>query len=221
MTDEILPPTLSEMEAYLEHAGVKGMKWGVRKAKDGAGVIKAKARPTYSVQERRDAKRGVKSAKKGGGAALDQHGFDQTRLSKVLTPQRRIVNGLLGTKWYWAGVAAGNAAILAAAIAVPPASAAAVGLMAAGGLASFAGGTHATYKTFFNNLKQNPKIKGKIKLNADEMAHIYTGKAVRKRLETEHGSIKFSQIKDQQKIDFFDQEGRNVGSQTRSVDIKR
>ena len=223
MSYEYFAVPLTEEES-LAHYGVKGMKWGVRRnlvANKGSGTLKVGFRPTYSNEERTSARAGNKAAKKSGTTALDREGVDATRIGKLRTPQRRAVNGLLGTKWSYIGdagaIAAGLLSFAGGVSGVAPPSVV-YGGFAVAGTSLLAGETHAAYATFFNNMKNNPRVKLKTPLTAKELADYQLGKTFVKEISSSKGSTKLTIMKNQTKIDAFDREGRKVGSQTLKKD---
>ena len=118
--------------AFLEHFGVKGMKWGVRKQDPSSPSL---AKRTSGVQI--DAARARVNS--GTGSLADAH------KAALKTAGHRVFNAVLGDKTYWkrtaiaTGVAATVAAAAVAAPAVLPASTlAAVGAWA-GGTTAFGG----------------------------------------------------------------------------------
>lgn len=216
MADDIAPPTLAEMREHnLAHAGVKGMKWGVRKNRDGGGTLKVRARPTYTIKERLAAQEAVKLAKKSGRpVAKDAAGFDQTRVAKLLTPSQRILNRgpnqWRAFKLYAPGFAA---AVAGTAIGGPFA----VAGLAASVLGTVAADSWMTYRTYFSNLRNNPVLKTEVKLSPGELKRYEGGKNLSKTLIDEHGKVVLSQHRGQRSITVFDKEGRKVGGKTEKV----
>lgn len=207
----------SRGRAVLAHYGVKGMHWGVRKDK-----VSVKFRPTYTVDERRQAQDIVKNSKKTGAKAVDKEGKDVTRVAQVLTPHRRVVNAVLGDKTYWKleagslGVAAATAAGvlatggLAAPAAIPILS---TGIVGAAGI-KVSQAALLNYKVFFRNMAKNGKVKLKGDLTPDEMAKLAAGKAFTKDLVSKKGSATIHFNKDGTKLTLRDREGRALENAT-------
>lgn len=202
-------------EDALAHFGVKGMKWGVRKdrvgSNKGGGTVKVKYRPTYTVEERRDAMKAVKQAKKTGKKAVDSQGFDQTRIAKIRTPQRRLVNAFLGTLPSNTAEVGTIAGFAASALAKSPELA--LGTAAVGGTALTITGLYDIHRTFFVNLARNPSVKLKTDLTPDEMAKYTSGKTITKEILSKRGSATISIGKTSAKVTARDREGRNLGGQ--------
>lgn len=120
---------------FLEHFGVKGMQWGVRKRDDGGSrssgsASKSQTKPpklvgaantvklsgsTKNTADERSAAR--KAVRKGTASATDAH------VAALKSNGHRVVNAFLGDKTYWKGVAitVGIGAAVAASPAVLPA----------------------------------------------------------------------------------------------------
>lgn len=158
------------VNAFLEHFGVKGMKWGVRNVDrpgggSGGSASKSQSKPTKlpkqpklvgaantvklsnstrnTADERKAAR---KEVRKGTADATDAH------VAALKSTGHRVANAFLGDKTYWKGVAitAGVAGAVALSPAVLPASVlGAIGAAATGvGLSSTAGvaaGTTVVY----------------------------------------------------------------------------
>lgn len=229
-SDDICPPTLSEMEGYLLHYGVKGMKWGVKRSDDGGASVTVAGRPTYTTAEIKDAQLRAKDIRKVQRihkkyaderleiAAIGEDGSDTSRLAKLKTKQQRVLTAVLGTKFSniatiaAIGVLAATATPLAAVAAPAP-----VGAALAAKYLILAGRVHANRRMFYNNLIHNPKIKGEIKLNAKEYADYAVGRQFHKDFVNSDGAIRLSSMRGTQKLEIFDKEGRMVGSQTRKA----
>lgn len=203
---EAMGDFLDFYDRNLAHYGVKGMKWGIRKTRDGGGIVTVKGRPTYTTAEKREAAKTVK-----GGGTHDKDGYGVERVAKLRTPSRRMVNAVLGTKVSNLTLAATVASGAAAVATLGP------GAMVPAILGSQITGTfgqaHVAYKTYFNNLRHNPKIRIKQKVDADVMASLKAGEDVRLLLMDRHGSALVSSLnkgKDQTAV-LLDQEGRQVG----------
>ena len=103
----------------LEHSGVKGMKWGVRKADDYGSSRLSKSAEGQSKEARAAARAKVRA---GSGTLGDAH------LAGIKSTGHRVTNAILGDKTYWkraaiiAGVSAAGIGASFAAPAVLPAS---------------------------------------------------------------------------------------------------
>jgi hypothetical protein len=215
MSDSLSMEALAQRgAAALAHYGVKGMRWGVRRVRiggnSGGGSLKVKYRPTYTQDEKRSAKSGVKSAKATGSTAKDREGKDLSRVAELNTPVRRGVNAVLGT------LASNGTMILGAAgtalTVIEPSVGAAAG--AGGGLAvAGAARVHDAYKVFFRNMKYNPRVRLKTDLTPDEMAKLATGRLVTKEIVSKKGRAQVRISKSGTKVTVYDREGRQVGQQ--------
>jgi hypothetical protein len=206
----------------LEHYGVKGMKWGVRKSRSGGGTVKVKYRPTYTTDERRQAQAGVKAAKAAGGkqTSKDKEGFDQTRLAQLRTPQRRVVNAAFGTKVSNITKATTLTSTLSTGLLVgDPAITLAVA--AAGGVANIGVGAYDAQKIFFTNLAKNPGVKLKTDLSPSDLAKYNAGKTITKNILSKKGSATVSLNKNGSTVTVKDREGRSLGSQTSTKATRR
>jgi hypothetical protein len=90
---------------YLYHAGVKGMKWGVRKNKDGGGSSRSagkskpeKDRPKKTSNPRRNVKKGKRYVEK----------IDGTKVATVVSSTAAIASGVL---WMTSAFVPGGAEI--------------------------------------------------------------------------------------------------------------
>lgn len=102
-----------EVDNFLAHFGVKGMKWGVRKA-DISGVPRLSKSRTNNPYDRREAREKVRS---GTGTLADAH------LAALKSTGHRAINAFTGDKRFWRNMAvtAGVAVTAAAAISAAPA----------------------------------------------------------------------------------------------------
>lgn len=208
-------------ENALQHYGVKGMRWGVRKSRgdSGGGTLKVKYRPTYSNEDRRQATANVKTAKKTGTTAKDRGGADQARLAKLNTPTRRGVNFVAGTKYTWGAFGVTGASIAGAIISGSPE--ALIGALAVGTATTTPAQMHQGYKVFFQNYKNNPRSTVKTNLSADELAKFASGKAMTKEILGKRGSVTVKSSGGKQTVTVRDREGRTLGSQTKPVKLPK
>lgn len=204
---------MSKTDDFLAHYGVKGMKWGVKKDKDGGATLKVRFRPTYDKDDILNSKAITKakidpSFPTGG---KDASGRDTSRISKMNTPNRRLVNGLLGTKLRNISWLAGSAATAASIAISGPLAPVTLGLTYATGSAFYAFTGHALYKSMFKNLVKNPPVTVKTKLNAEQYAAFTTGKKFAIDMKSQYGTAKIRSDKNLRVTDLFDREGRNLG----------
>lgn len=107
------------VNAFLEHFGVKGMKWGVRKSSSSTGGPRLSKMASNTKENRREAREKVRS----GVASLGE-----AHRASLKSVGHRAVNAFTGDKTFWkrtaiaAGVAGGVAGAAAAAPFVLPAS---------------------------------------------------------------------------------------------------
>lgn len=84
-----------DVNNFLAHFGVKGMRWGFRKTEGGAAPTGA-ARLSYSDRNTPEGRAAARAKVKGGGGTLaDAH------LAATKSTGHRVVNAVLGDKHYW------------------------------------------------------------------------------------------------------------------------
>lgn len=141
-----------KVDNFLEHFGVKGMKWGVRNVDRGSGRpgSKSQQKPKPAIGSMTEVKlsgssanskegRAVARAKVRSGTASAQ----DAHVAALKTTGHRVANAFLGDKTFWKGMAitAGVATTVAAGAAVAPLLMPASTLAAIGGGAYFAAGS--------------------------------------------------------------------------------
>lgn len=92
---------MTDVSDFLMHYGVKGMKWGVKKSKDGGAVVKAKFKPVYTEADRTNARFIAKQGKRAGNkGAVDGTGSSVRRVSKLSGPERALSRFILTKPFY-------------------------------------------------------------------------------------------------------------------------
>lgn len=135
LAEEALKHSEPELDNFLAHVGVKGMKWGVRKA-DSTGTPRLSKSRLNNPLDRREAREKVKT---GSGTLADSH------LAALKSTGHRAINAFTGDKRFWRNMAitAGVTGVAVGAAVAAPA------LMPAGALVSIgAGAMNATGAAF-------------------------------------------------------------------------